>query len=480
MQRKSRNKVSEQKRKDTVARRAAQLAAERARRGADIGSRLRAKREQAGKERAHQIQLEHAAEEGDRDAIDALKKLKEEGKYMKFRGQFKSKELSNVKMGKRDKDSGSGGGESKQNFKQEQVQRQQATEATKPAKPPSPPVPQAASDTHSPAPAPQQRKRSQQQQQQQKKESFARQRQPQRPSMPSRGSAAAEAASRRAAQTKPPSTKPAKLRQEVHASRQQKQTRPSSREQAQQVGKAPVSREERARVAAARRQALERVKSRKTPSSNSKENAAPLSRGQVSWSKPKDQGTKRGDPYGGSGLSDASRKYRAKKAGGNGGVGNDMDAASAVYKARKRAKERKRGKSKPLSAAYAEPGSMAWKAQKAKEKAKGKAAFGSGAGSVADELNEVVFGKNKVKRKIYTADGKTKEMSKKRVPGAALKKSTRSPASGKAARVSPRAMSNAHADMGRGGKKLGGSKVKQVAMDPREARLKALAARGLM
>ena len=36
---------------------------------------LRAKREKAGKERAHQIQLEHAAEEGDRDAIEALKKL---------------------------------------------------------------------------------------------------------------------------------------------------------------------------------------------------------------------------------------------------------------------------------------------------------------------------------------------------------------------------------------------------------------------
>lgn len=296
--------------------------------------------------------------------------------------------------------------------------------------------------------------------------------------MPSRTSSSAEAASRRAAKATAATTKPDKLREEVRASRQRNPNKPPGREKAVSLGKAPVSREERARAAAARRQALDRVKSRKV-SSNSKENAAPISRGQVTWSKPKGQGTKRGDPYNGSGLSDASRKYRAKKASGNGGVGNDMDAASAVYKARMRAKERKRGKSKPLSN-FAQPGSMAWNAQKAKEKAKGKAAFGSGAGSVADDLNEHVFGKNKVQRKMYTADGKTKDLTKKRVPGATKKNNARSQASTKAARTSPRATSNAHADMGRGGKKLGGSKVKQAAMDPREARLKALAARGLV
>jgi hypothetical protein len=45
---------------------------------------------------------------------------------------------------------------------------------------------------------------------------------------------------------------------------------------------------------------------------------------------------------------------------------------------------------------------------------------------------------------------------------------------------SPRqAICNTAADMGRGGKKLGGSVVKHRAMDPREARLAALAKRGL-
>ena len=56
-------------------------------------------------------------------------------------------------------------------------------------------------------------------------------------------------------------------------------------------------------------------------------------------------------------------------------------------------------------------------AAKAKERARGKAAFGSGAGSVADDLNEHVFGKSKVKRKVYMSDGSTKEISKARPKG---------------------------------------------------------------
>lgn len=481
VQRKNRDKQSEQKRKDTVARRAAALAAERAKRGEKIGARLRAQREAAGKERAHQLKLEHAAEDGDEDAIEALKKLKEEGKYMKIAGQFQSKELSQVKMGKRIPPSESKRGTEKQASQAKRSTRQQEA-INKPQKPPSPPVPQASHEAHSPAPAPARPNPKKQEQ-----ETFNRQRQPQRPSVPSRASAAAEAASRRAqanmSTAHPASTKPDKLRQEVRASREKQERRPSSREMGDKRAtnaKPPVSREERARVAAARRQALERVKTRKS-SSNSKENSAPLSRGQVTWSKPKGQGTKRGDPYNGSGLSDASRKYRAKKANGNGGVGNDMVAASAVYKARMRAKERKtKKKTKPLGTSYATPGSMAWNAQKAKEKAKGKAAFGSGAGSVADDLNEHVFGKNKVQRKIYTSDGKTKDLAKNRLKAGGAKKQIGAPASGagRTTRTSP--TSNAHVDMGRGGKKLGGSKVKQAAMDPREARLRALAARGLM
>ena len=255
-----------------------------------------------------------------------------------------------------------------------------------------------------------------------------------------------------------------------------------------------VSREDRARQAAARRTANARVKQKLANQSNSKENVGPqvVSKGQVKWSAaPTDKGaTKRGQPYGGSGLSDASRKYRENKSKGSGGVGNDMQAASAVYKARLRMKERKKGITKKGSG-YGQnvshaPGSIAAKAQKAKEKAKGKAAFGSGASSVADDMNEVVFGKEKVKRKIYTADGKQKEVGKARARGPAAKAALskkRAPAmsgGNKLGSASPRqVVSNGDADMGRGGKKVGGSTVKSRGMDPREARLAALAKRGL-
>ena len=278
---------------------------------------------------------------------------------------------------------------------------------------------------------------------------------------------------------------------------QHNRERPSSTT-ATTSAKPAVSREDRAKQAAARRTANARVKQKIANSSRSQKENVGLqvkSKGQVKWSAaPGDKGaTKRGDPYGGSGLSDASRKYREKKALGNGGVGNDMQAASAVYKARLRMKERKKGIKKKGSgygqATNHAPGSIGFKAQKAKEKAKGKAAFGSGAGSVADELNEVVFGKGKVKRKVYTSDGKTKTVNKARERGPAAKAalSKKRGASGNklgggggGAAASPRqVIDNGHADMGRGGKKAGGSVVKHRAMDPREARLAALARRGL-
>ena len=53
--------------KDTVVRRAAQLAAKRAARGQSIGNRLKQEREEAGKKRAHQLRIEHDAEGGDQD-----------------------------------------------------------------------------------------------------------------------------------------------------------------------------------------------------------------------------------------------------------------------------------------------------------------------------------------------------------------------------------------------------------------------------
>ena len=82
---------------------------------------------------------------------------------------------------------------------------------------------------------------------------------------------------------------------------------------------------------------------------------------------------------------------------------------------------------------------------------------------------EHVFGKQK---RMY-CDGRTKERTTARAKKPIEKKKT-SPRALKA-----RAPNQANpVDMGRGGKKLGGAR-KAAALDPREARLKALAARGL-
>ena len=490
-QKMNKNKDKAQVKKDTVVRRAAQMAAQRAARGQSIGNRLKKEREESGRIRASQLRLENRAEGGDQEAMNELMRLKEAGEWVAITGGYRDKELRNTKRGKKAPVQAN----SIPKFSAAAAATTTTTTTTtasnnKQSKPPTPPE-SAASPTMR---APKKKVATNHLQSRTPDQPKPQQTRPARQERTQKQIAAAAAAERRTLQgSKKPSrtTQPDRLRKEVNASRTD---RPRSREKTQQLtrpqvppaanrgnGGAGVSREERARQAGARRKANERVRQRKAQE-NSKENAGlqVMSKGQVKWSAAPDKGgvAARGKPYGESGLSDASRKYRAKKAAGSGGVGNDMDAASAVYKARIRAKQRK--KKKPLSTSYAAPGSMAAEAQKAKQRAKGKAAFGSGSGSVADDMNEVVFGKGKVKRKIYTADGKTKEIGKARPKGGANKK-TGGNTSGRSPRTSPAARQNAtnNADMGRGGKKVGGSVVKHRAMDPREARLAALAKRGL-
>lgn len=225
--------------------------------------------------------------------------------------------------------------------------------------------------------------------------------------------------------------------------------------------------------------------------SNQKENSRPPQRavkGQVGWGDPRKK-TERKKPYGDSGVSDATRKYREKKAAGS---NLDMDSASAVYKARMRAKKSRRKKGAlPSYVDSVDPNSLAAKAAKAKQAAKGKAAFGSGAGSVADDLNEHVFGKGKVKRQMYTADGKTKQLAgasvKAKLKGKQRGGSSSSSAGAGASRrssprtqgASPRQPAANPVSMGSNGRKLGGSRIKSQTTDPRELRLRALAARGL-
>jgi hypothetical protein len=521
-QKKQKNAVKKQEKKDGVVRRAAQLAAQRAARGHEIGKKLSEDRAKAGKMRSAQLLLEAKAESGEQDAIDELKRLKEAGQYIKIDGGFRSKELSKTKMG---------------NKKVVETNNIPTFQEQKKSNPPTPPESLAspkkmkaphnhkASTPNEPKPPKQRPQRSEKQIQ------------------------AAAAAAKRAAAAAAAATEKTKHEHKTTADRLRKQVNEARnndhvssyeeecrrRNEAKSMGvltdektplekkrersrgssgaqqraergaqlraeraqhyrerptvqkqQAAVSREDRAKLAAARRTANARVKQKKANNNASKENVGPQVRGQVKWSAaPGHKGaTKRGDPYNGSGISDASRKYREKKAMGNGGVGNDMEAASAVYKARIRLKQRQNGMSKKKSSGYGQthdPDSIAAKAQRAKNNAKGKAAFGSGAGSVADELNEHVFGKEKVKKKLYTADGKTKELTKARDRNAPLKKNTtiRGGGGNKLGSSPRQAISNTAADMGRGGKKLGGSVVKHRAMDPREARLAALAKRGL-
>jgi hypothetical protein len=98
-QKKQKNAVKKQEKKDGVVRRAAQLAAQRAARGHEIGKKLSEDRAKAGKMRSAQLLLEAKAESGEQDAIDELKRLKEAGQYIKIDGGFRSKELSKTKMG---------------------------------------------------------------------------------------------------------------------------------------------------------------------------------------------------------------------------------------------------------------------------------------------------------------------------------------------------------------------------------------------
>ena len=506
-QKANRNKAKKQKNTDSVVRRAAQIAAKRAARGDTIGSRLRAEREVAGKQRAYQLELEHRAESDDQEAIQELMQLKTDGKFIKITGGFQNKELRQTAMGK------------KVVVEANSIPKFQAARSegeTKTSKPPTPP--EMSSPIHK---APSKTAERQASTPEDPKPHMKRP-QPQRTQQQLAAAQAAERRTIQQSQKTSKTTQPDRLRKEVTASRgaerpqlpkrrervsrtetaasAARRTEAVARRAERQVEKPalatksppPVSREERARQAdkrhkdnGARRIANERVKERMRKAEQSKENlsVSAVSKGQVKWSAAPDRGgTKRGQPYGGSGLSDASRKYREKKAQGT-GCGNDMNAASAVYKARIRMKEAKKKKRTALAPSYAAPGSMAHNAMKAEENAKGKAAFGSGAGSISDELNEVVFGKGskKAEKKIYTADGKTKSIATKRKLGD-KKADPRKSRGGPSPRGSPpatRQNSTNNVDMGRGGKKLGGSVVAARAMDPREARLAALKKRGL-
>ena len=66
-QKQKKNKVKKQEKKDTVVRRAAQLAAQRAARGQEIGQRLQQERAKAGQMRAKQLVLEGRAESDDQE-----------------------------------------------------------------------------------------------------------------------------------------------------------------------------------------------------------------------------------------------------------------------------------------------------------------------------------------------------------------------------------------------------------------------------
>merc|ERR1712065_44174 len=120
--------------------------------------------------------------------------------------------------------------------------------------------------------------------------------------------------------------------------------------------------------------------------------------------------------YGNQTLSNASMKYRANKSKG----APSQEAASAAYKARMRVKKNS-GKLKSYHQTGFGQDTMKVKNTAAK-RAKAKPAFGSAAKSVADDLNEHVFGKE-AKKKEYLANGKfryktqpreRKQISKKR------------------------------------------------------------------
>ena len=173
-------------------------------------------------------------------------------------------------------------------------------------------------------------------------------------------------------------------------------------------------------------------------------------------------------PYGDQTLSNASIKYRESKMKGR---PDDM-AAAAAYKARMRLKKAGANANMPLGVKKATNAAAA--------RAKAKPAFGSAAKSVADDLNEHVFGKEKG-QKEYLSNGKfrykteareRKVISKKRDPAMAPgKKLGSSPLSSK---VSPRPNG---VDMGRGGKSLGGAGRGRgnVSVNPEDVRAKRLA-----
>eukprot|EP00943_MAST-04B_sp_MAST-4B-sp1_P003713 g3713.t1 len=163
--------------------------------------------------------------------------------------------------------------------------------------------------------------------------------------------------------------------------------------------------------------------------------------------------SERKKPYGNQTLSNASMKYRANKTKG----APSQEAASAAYKARMRLKKNA-GKLKSYHQTGFGQDSTKIKNAAAK-RAKAKPAFGSAAKSVADDLNEHVFGKEK-KKKEYLANGKFRYKTEPREKRTISKK-----------RQSPRTTTTANklgsgtssppksnpVDMGNKGKTLGGT-----------------------
>ena len=179
-------------------------------------------------------------------------------------------------------------------------------------------------------------------------------------------------------------------------------------------------------------------------------------------------------PYGDQTLSNASLKYRASKSKGR----PDASASSAVYKARMRLKKAGNSHKTPMGVSKAQNAAAA--------RAKAKPAFGSAAKSVADDLNEHVFGKEKKGKKEYLSNGKfryktepreRKQISKARnkpaVPTRGNKLGANAPAAPK--RASPRASPRTNnVEMGKG-QSLGGTGRGRAAAGVDNVRAKRLA-----
>ena len=196
-------------------------------------------------------------------------------------------------------------------------------------------------------------------------------------------------------------------------------------------------------------------KSRSARSGSSKENRP--EHVQAWGGKNNAQTTERKKPYGNQTLSNASMKYRANKSKG----APSQEAASAAYKARMRLKKNS-GKLKSYHQTGFGADSRKIKNNAAK-RAKAKPAFGSAAKSVADDLNDYVFGKEK-KQKEYLSNGKfrykTQPREKKQISKKRQSPRTTTTANKLGGGNSPpvkREVRSNPVDMGNKGKSLGGT-----------------------